>query len=67
MDSLMNKTEISIIGAGIVGLSSAINLVKRGSKVTLIEKDLKGQPASYGNASWLSSPSITPVFNAQNV
>jgi D-amino-acid dehydrogenase len=62
MDSLMNKTEISIIGAGIVGLSSAINLVKRGSKVTLIEKDLKGQPASYGNASWLSSPSITPVL-----
>jgi len=43
-------------------LSSAINLVKRGSKVTLIEKDLKGQPASYGNASWLSSPSITPVL-----
>jgi D-amino-acid dehydrogenase len=62
MDSLMNKTEISIIGAGIVGLSSAINLVKRGSKVTLIEKDLKGKPASYGNASWLSSPSITPVL-----
>jgi D-amino-acid dehydrogenase len=62
MDSLMNKTEITIIGAGIVGLSSAINLVKRGSKVTLIEKDLKGQPASYGNASWLSSPSITPVL-----
>lgn len=58
----MNKTEISIIGAGIVGLSSAINLVKRGSKVTLIEKDLKSQPASYGNASWLSSPSITPVL-----
>ena len=58
----MNKTEISIIGAGIIGLSSAINLVKRGSKVTLIEKDLKGQPASYGNASWLSSPSITPVL-----
>ena len=58
----MNKTEISVIGAGIVGLSSAINLVKRGSKVTLIEKDLKGQPASYGNASWLSSPSITPVL-----
>jgi D-amino-acid dehydrogenase len=62
MDSIMKKTEISVIGAGIVGLSSAINLVKRGSKVTLIEKDLKGQPASYGNASWLSSPSITPVL-----
>ena len=58
----MKKTEISVIGAGIVGLSSAINLVKRGSKVTLIEKDLKGKPASYGNASWLSSPSITPVL-----
>ncbi len=58
----MNKNQITIIGAGIMGLSSGINLLKRGADVTLIERDFKGQPASYGNASWLSSPSITPVL-----
>jgi len=58
----MDKNQITIIGAGIMGLSSGINLLKRGADVTLIERDFKGQPASYGNASWLSSPSITPVL-----
>lgn len=58
----MDKIKIAIIGSGIVGLSSGINLLKRGAEVTLIERDFKGQPASYGNASWLSSPSITPVL-----
>ena len=58
----MDKIKIAIVGSGIVGLSSGINLLKRGAEVTLIERDFKGQPASYGNASWLSSPSITPVL-----
>ena len=53
----MDKIKIAIIGSGIVGLSSGINLLKRGAEVTLIERDFKGQPASYGHASWLSSPS----------
>ena len=58
----LKKKKIGIVGAGIIGISSAINLARRGCEVVLIDKDFKGQPASYGNASWLSSPSITPVL-----
>ena len=58
----MGSKKIAIVGAGIVGISSAINLARRGCDVTLIDRDFKGQPASYGNASWLSSVSITPVL-----
>ena len=58
----MKRKKIAIVGAGIVGISSGIYLAKRGCDVTLIDKDFKGKPASYGNASWLSSPSITPVL-----
>ncbi len=58
----MSPKKIAIVGAGIIGISSAINLARRGCEVTLIDKDFKGKPASYGNASWLSSPSITPVL-----
>jgi len=58
----MERKKIAIVGAGIVGISSGIYLAKRGCDVTLIDKDFKGKPASYGNASWLSSPSITPVL-----
>ena len=57
----LDEKSVIIIGAGIVGISSALYLLRRGSKVTLIDKNFKGQPASYGNASWLSGPSITPV------
>ena len=58
----MGTKKIAIVGAGIVGISSAINLARRGCDVTLIDRNFKGKPASYGNASWLSSVSITPVL-----
>ena len=58
----MGSKKIAIVGAGIIGISSAINLARRGCDVTLIDRDFKGKPASYGNASWLSSVSITPVL-----
>ena len=58
----MSSRKIAIVGAGIIGISSAIYLARRGCEVTLIDKNFKGKPASYGNASWLSSPSITPVL-----
>ena len=56
------KKTIVIVGAGIMGISSALNLIRRGCDVTIIEKEIDGQSASFGNASWLSSPSITPVL-----
>ena len=57
-----NLKNIVIVGGGIVGISSALCLIRRGCKVTIIEKELNGESASYGNASWLSSLSITPVL-----
>ena len=56
------KRKITIIGAGIIGISSALNLIRRGYDVTIIEKEIDGESASFGNASWLSAPSITPVL-----
>ena len=56
------KKKIIIVGAGIMGISSALNLVRRGCDVTIVEKDIEEESASIGNASWLSSPSITPVL-----
>ena len=58
----LEKKNIVIVGGGIIGISSALYLIRRGCKITLIDRDFKGKPASYGNASWLSGPSITPVL-----
>jgi len=56
------KRKITIVGAGIMGISTALNLIRRGCDVTIIEKEIDGESASFGNASWLSAPSITPVL-----
>ncbi|WP_299935323.1 FAD-binding oxidoreductase [uncultured Pelagimonas sp.] len=56
----MNK-HVVIIGAGIVGVSTAIWLRRAGARVTLVDKADPGQGTSYGNAGVLASCAIVPV------
>lgn len=53
---------VVIIGAGAVGAISAIEALKRGFEVTVVDRGVPGgaQAASYGNAAWLSSHSVLP-------
>ncbi|MBN8944914.1 MAG: FAD-dependent oxidoreductase [Rhizobiales bacterium] len=53
---------VAIIGAGAIGVISAIEALRDGHRVTIIEPATPGdvQAASYGNAGWLSSHSVIP-------
>ncbi len=53
---------IVVIGAGIIGAASAVELLRDGNHVTLIEPGDPGgeQAASYGNGCWLSPSSVVP-------
>jgi len=53
---------VVVIGAGAVGCASAIEALRRGWRVTLLEPGEPGgeQATSYGNAGWLSSHSVIP-------
>ncbi len=53
---------VAIIGAGAVGVISAIEALREGHRVTLIDPGEPGgtQAASHGNAGWLSSHSVIP-------
>ena len=53
---------VAIIGAGAIGVISAIEALREGHRVTLIDPGEPGgeQAASYGNAGWLSSHSVIP-------
>ena len=52
-----------MVGAGIVGACTAIELLRDGHTVTLIEPAPPGgeQAASYGNGGWISPASIIPM------
>jgi D-amino-acid dehydrogenase len=54
---------VAVIGAGIVGAATAIELLARGHRVTIIEPDEPGGPqaASFGNGGWISPASIVPM------
>ncbi len=52
-----------VIGAGIAGAATAVELLRDGYRVTILEPGEPGgeQAASYGNGAWLSTASVVPV------
>ncbi|TMM52741.1 NAD(P)/FAD-dependent oxidoreductase [Sulfitobacter sabulilitoris] len=52
---------VAVIGAGIVGVSTAIWLRRLGADVTLIDRAAPGTGTSHGNAGVLAACSVTPV------
>ncbi len=55
-----DKQNAVVIGAGIVGICSAIELRRRGLAVTLIDRGEPGAACSFGNAGILASQSCAP-------
>ena len=58
----MSKLQVTIIGAGIVGVCSAAWLQRKGFKVTLIDAGPVGEGASFGNAGNLSPGAVVPYL-----
>ncbi len=54
---------VVVIGAGIVGAVTAVELLRDGHEVTILEPGEPGgeQAASYGNGAWFSPSSVLPV------
>lgn len=50
-----------VIGAGIVGVCSALDLLRRRFTVTLIDRGEPGDACSFGNAGILSSQAVVPM------
>jgi len=61
-DSLTGKrADVAVLGAGIVGVSTAIAARQRGLSVILVDRREPGSETSYGNSGILSSGSILPL------
>ena len=52
---------VLVIGAGMVGVSCALELQRRGHRVTLVDRRGIGEETSSGNAGLLSQSTVTPL------
>lgn len=59
--TLRETTEIAVIGAGVVGLTIALELIDQGHEVVLVDPGLPGMGASYGNAGTIAGYATSPV------
>ncbi len=54
------KTDVAVLGAGIVGLSTAIHLARRGKSVLLVDRRGAGEETSFGNAGLIQREGVVP-------
>jgi D-amino-acid dehydrogenase len=57
----MARTDAIVLGAGIVGVSVALHLAKRGLAVALVDRGEPGQGTSYGNAGIIEGHTLFPA------
>ena len=57
----MARTDVIVLGAGIVGTSVALHLAKRGLAVALVDRAGPGEGTSYGNAGIIEGNTIFPA------
>lgn len=55
------STEIAVIGAGVVGMATALRLAHDGRQVVLIDPNAPGSGASFGNAGTIADYAVMPV------
>ncbi len=58
---MSDKAEVTIVGAGIVGICCALYLRREGYPVTLIDAEGPGEGASSGNAGLIADGSCLPI------
>jgi D-lysine oxidase len=56
----MARTDVLVLGAGIVGTAIALHLAKRGLSVALVDRRAPGEETSYGNAGVIEGNTIFP-------
>jgi D-amino-acid dehydrogenase len=55
------KTRVAVIGAGIVGVSAASFLLRKGHQVVLLDANGPGEGTSFGNAGCFNGSSVVPM------
>lgn len=59
---MTERADIVVLGAGIVGVSTALHLLMRGRDVLLVDRREPGEETSYGNAGVVEREGLVPVM-----
>jgi D-amino-acid dehydrogenase len=59
-DEPLSSVDVVVLGAGIVGVSVAAHLAKRGRSVALVDRRLPGEEASFGNGGLIQREGVFP-------
>jgi len=54
------RADVLVLGAGIVGVSVAVHLQRRGRQVVLVDRQAPGRATSYGNAGLIQREGVLP-------
>lgn len=57
---MLDRYDVLVLGAGVIGVSTALHLQARGKKVAMVDFDAPGNGTSYGNAGLIERASVTP-------
>ena len=59
--NIKNRCHVTVIGAGIIGISCAVNLLRDGHTVTVVDRNDPGEGCSKGNAGVFSNDYYVPL------
>src|SRR5262245_47675206 len=55
------RMRVAVIGAGIIGVTTACFLLRKGHEVKLVDPNQPGEGASFGNAGCFNGSSVVPL------
>ncbi len=61
------RADVIVLGAGVVGVSTALMLAREGLQVAIVERKGPGEETSHGNAGLIEASSIVPYHFPQGV
>lgn len=62
-----SKPSCAVIGAGFVGICTALKFIEKGFAVTLYDRQGPGLGASFGNAGFIATELVNPLATAQAI
>lgn len=58
---MTNRSDVLVLGGGVVGLASAVQLLRAGRSVTVLERGRAGGATSRGNCGTITPSHATPL------